>query len=65
MTTRIMIIQSLVLSVINYCIKIWGATNDLYLNKAQKLVNFAARVAVVGVKKNATISRRPFNSYNG
>ena len=32
------------------------ATNDLYLNKAQKLVNFAARVAVVGVKKYDHIS---------
>ena len=55
-STRIMIIQSLVLSVINYCIKLWGAANDLYLNKAQKLVNFAARVAVVGVKKYDHIS---------
>lgn len=54
--TRILIIQSLVLSVINYCIKIWGATSDLYLNKAQKLVNFAARVAVEGVRKHDHIS---------
>ena len=55
-STRIMIIQSLVLSVINYGIKLWGATSDLYLNKAQKLVNFAARVAVVGVRKYDHIS---------
>ena len=50
-STRALIIQSLVLSVINYCIKIWGATSDLYMNRVQKLMNFAARVAVVGVKK--------------
>ena len=55
-STRVMIIQSLVLSVINYGIKLWGATNDLYLNKAQKLMNFAARVAVVGVRKHDHIS---------
>ena len=55
-STRIMIVQSLVLSVINYAIKLWGATSDLYLNKAQKLVNFAARVAVVGVRKYDHIS---------
>ena len=50
-STRIIIVQSLVLSVINYCIRIWGTTNDLNLNKAQKIVNFAARVAVVGIRK--------------
>ena len=49
--TRALIVQSLVLSVINYCIKIWGKTSNMYLEKAQKLQNFAARVAVVGVKK--------------
>ena len=49
--TRILIVQSLVSSVINYCIKIWGTTNSLYLEKVQKIQNFAARVAVQGVRK--------------
>ena len=49
--TRIMIVQSLVLSVINYCIKIWGSTSGMYIDKVQKLQNFAARVAVRGIKK--------------
>ena len=37
--------ESLVLSLINYCCKIWGSTNKTQLNKVQKLQNFAARVA--------------------
>ena len=54
--TRALIVQSLVLSIINYCIKIWGKTSNFYLEKAQKLQNFAARVAVVGVKKHDHIT---------
>ena len=54
--TRVLIIESLVLSVINYGIKIWVATNSVYLEKAQKLQNFAARVAVVGVRKHDHIT---------
>ncbi len=33
------------LSVINYCIKIWGTTNNYQKKRVQKLQNFAARVA--------------------
>ncbi len=43
--------QSLVLSIINYCIRIWGTTNQTILNAAQKLQNFAAKVAISGAKK--------------
>ena len=38
------IVQSLVLSIINYCILIWGTTNLTQLTNAQKLQNFAAKV---------------------
>ncbi len=50
-TTRITIIQSLVMSHIKYCLSIWGTTNSALINKIQKLQNFAARVAVGGLKK--------------
>ena len=49
--TRVQVVQSLVLSVINYCIKVWGATYTTHLEKVQKLQNFAARVAISGVRK--------------
>lgn len=35
--SRIMVIQAIVLSLINYCIKIWGTTNDILLATVQKL----------------------------
>ncbi len=37
--------QSLVLSLINYCISIWGSTCKTLLHGVQKLQNFAAKVA--------------------
>ena len=43
--TRISVVESLVLSQINYCISIWGSTNQTQLQRVQKLQNFAARVA--------------------
>ncbi len=42
---------SLVFSLMDYCIKIWGTTNDKQMSNVQKLQNFAARVAFGGVKK--------------
>ncbi len=50
-STRILITQSLALSSIYYCIQFWGSTNDTLLCKAQKLQNFAAKVAVGGARK--------------
>ncbi len=44
-------VQSLVLSTVNYCIRIWGTTNATLLNNVQKLQNFAAKVAVGGARK--------------
>lgn len=50
-SSRIIVVQSLVLSIINYCIQIWGTTNQTIMKKVQKLQNFAARVAIGGAKK--------------
>ena len=50
--TRITVVQSLVLSKINYCIKIWGASNKTQLVRVQKLQNFAAKVAIGNAKKH-------------
>ena len=54
--TRIIIIQALVLSLVEYCIKIWGTTNNTLISSVQKLQNFAARVAVGGVRKYEHVS---------
>ncbi len=43
--TRILAVQSLVLRVLNYCVTIWGTTNNTLLTKTQKLQNFAIKVA--------------------
>ena len=43
--TRIIVVQSLALSLINYCLIVWGSTSNIHLNRVQKLQNFAARVA--------------------
>ncbi len=49
--SRIIAVQSLVLSIINYCISIWGSANLTIINDAQKLLNFAAKVAKGNAKK--------------
>ena len=49
--TRILIVQSLALSIINYCIKVWGMTTLQQIDKIQKLENFAAKIAVGGARK--------------
>ena len=49
---RIMVVQSLVLSVLNYCLRIWGSTNKTQLERVQKLQNFAAKIAVGGARKH-------------
>ncbi len=49
-STRIIVVQSLVLPIMNYCIRIWDTTNQTILNEAQKLQNFAARVAIGNAK---------------
>ena len=50
--SRIMVVQSLVLSVLSYCLSVWGSTNKTQMSRVKRLQNFAARVAVGGVKKH-------------
>ena len=45
---RKIVIQTLVLSIINYGMMIWGTTNKSQLKRVQKLYNFSAKVAVGG-----------------
>ena len=49
--TRVIIVQSLVLSIINYCLKVWGVTTQQQVERVQKLENFAAKVAFGGARK--------------
>ncbi len=49
--TRKTVVESLVLSVINYCISIWGSGNKTNLHNVQKLQNFAAKIAIGGARK--------------
>ncbi len=51
--TRTMVVQSLALSVINYCLPIYGSTSNTLLHRVQKLQNFAAKICVGGAKKSA------------
>ncbi len=53
---RIIIIETLVLSLRDYCIKIWGTTNDKQMSNVQKLQNFSSRVAFGGVRKYGHIA---------
>lgn len=55
-STRKTVVQALVLSLINYCIRIWGTTNTTLIHNVQKLQNFAARVSVGGMKKCEHVS---------
>ena len=48
---RIMVVQSLVLSCLNYCLKVWGSTNKTQLTRISKIQNFAAKVAAGGARK--------------
>ena len=51
-STRIIVVQSLVLSIINYGISIWGASNITQVERVQKIQNFAAKVALGGAAKS-------------
>ncbi len=51
-TTRKTVIQSLVLNIINYGIKVWGTTNKTHIYQIQRLQKFAAKVAPGGASKH-------------
>ncbi len=52
--SRIIVVQSLMLSIINYSIRIWGTINATLIQKVQRLQKFAARVSVGSLKKKTT-----------
>ena len=54
--TRTMPVQAVVISILNYCLRIWGMTTKTQLEKAQKLQNFAAKVAAGDAKKYDHVS---------
>ncbi len=49
--TRILIVQSLMLNLLNYCNTVWGTTNITLIDAVQKLQNFAIKVADGRAKK--------------
>ena len=54
--SRINVVQSLVLPIINYGLKIWGLTSKHQLERAQRLQNFSAKVAFGGARKYDHVS---------
>ncbi len=46
--TRKIVIQSLALSSVNYCLQVCGTTNSTQMRREQKLQNFAAKIYVGG-----------------
>ena len=55
-STRTLVIQSLALSVVNYCSKIWGAAGKTQLLQVQRVQNFAARIAIGNIRKRDHIT---------
>lgn len=55
-SARITVMLSLVLSIINYGIKVWGAANETHVQQIQKLQNFAAKVALGGAAKHGHVT---------
>ena len=47
----VIVVQSLVLSIINYCFKVWGVTTQQQIERVQKFENFAAKVASGAARK--------------
>ena len=50
--SRKMVVQSLILSLLNYALKVWGSTNKTNILKVQRLQNFASKVAVGGARRS-------------
>ena len=49
--SREIVVQSLALSIINYCLRVWSMTTNEQIERVQKLQNFAARVVHGGARK--------------
>ena len=54
--TRLTLVQSLALSVINYCSRVWGITTKEQLQRVQKIQNFAAKIVHGGLRKYDHVS---------
>ena len=50
-STRTIVVQCLALSIINYCSKVWGMTTKEQLERVQRVLNFAAKIAYGGIRK--------------
>ncbi len=50
--TRKIVFQSLALSIINYCLPVYGTINSTLLRRVQKLHNFATKVCVGGAGRS-------------
>ncbi len=50
MSSRIIVVQTLARSIMNYCLRIWGTTNKTIMSDTKKMHNFAAKVAIRGAK---------------
>ena len=55
-STRIIVVQTFVFSLMNYCISIWDSTNVTLLHRVQKLKNFASKVALGGASKHEHVT---------
>ncbi len=50
--TRTIVIQSLALSGANYCLQVYGTTNNTQMRRVQKLQNFAAKICAGGARRS-------------
>ncbi len=50
--TRKIVARTLALSVINYCLSMYGTTNSTLLARVQKLQNLAAKMCALGARKS-------------
>ncbi len=49
--TIVIVVKSSILSLINYCVSIWGSTNKTLFSKVKKTRKLAAKVATGGARK--------------
>lgn len=45
------VVESLALSIVNYCLPVYGTTNNTLMKRVQKLQNFAAKICVGGARR--------------
>ncbi len=50
--TRKTVVESIALSVMNYCLPVYGTTNATLLRRVQQLQNFAAKICAGGARRS-------------